>query len=840
MVSDINFLEDFAADINQIGSDKLDRMFTHRLAEQEKQVYCIDDTTEEPRKTWDLVSTPCQLSNTKRERQKFRKGIKQRSLLRVNLESSSEASPQSKRRKIVGAKSELVALADAKSRGTTKEQPINKVLSNHPNPYIRPDFESEIEAISQQSPLTEDSSAHSRLSIDEHSLSLAWHSRPLVFPKSTPVEWRDLLEARDLERLDDGEYLNDNLIEFYLKYLKNQLELTAPEMAKKVYFFNTFFFASLTRKGKRGINYDAVQKWTRSIDIFSYDYVVVPICESQHWYVAIICNLPTLFKDRDIGETLSEDEPLLQPPQSDNFREQCVEVPAGSPDQKFGQTTALSVSELVSLVKETDPPIEQYSTKFEDLSLESYHGKSPEMETEISVAQITNGNSEFETSDQSLPDAKAAKHVAQTSVQKETDSRHVHLGEKVVSAACNSKAHTKKKRRPPPTGPRIDPNNPLIITFDSLGLPHPHTNKALKDYLAAEGKAKRAIELNTSQLKGITAKQIPHQENYYDCGLFLLGYIAKFLEGPKDFISRVIWQNYTDEDWATLIPRNLRAKIRAQIQTLLSDHERKDWDLTAKADWHHSQQRQVNEESSSLHTTHPEATPLQAKHAEHVLRNLIAPARSPQKETLPLEESFLQRAGLYQMSGYAREPSPTRYPAQPEMKASHMTFVLEEHLHDKVSPTQNIVPDKDHFLETALSIHETEIWQRSAVDMNHSTQRREAELFQGSPDPLHDLAISLRGDIPTPRLESPTPQPQEDLSISTEIDSSSLELTEDCEQYSKYFTKDTQASTERPTVIQDSQPTSVVDPLEIQEVHRELTPQTRRSTRSAPIVVEID
>lgn len=812
-------------------------MFTHRLAEQENQFHGIDDTTEEPRKTLDLVSTPCQLSNTKRERQKFKKGIKQRSLLRVNLESSSEAFPQSKRRKIVSAKSELVALADAKSRGTALEPPVNKPLSNHPNTYKASGLESEIGAISQQSPLTEESSAHSRLSVDQNSLSLAWHSRPLLITKSTLVERKHLLEARDLKRLDDGEYLNDNLIEFYLKYLKTQLEQTAPEMGKKMYFFNTFFFASLTRKGKRGINYDAVQNWTRSIDIFSYDYVVVPICESQHWYVAIICNLPTLFKDRDIGETLSEDESLLLAPNADDFREQCVEVLAGSLDRKFGQATALSLSELVSFVKETGPPIEQYPTKFEDLSLESYHGKSPEMETGISLAQITNGNSKFETSDQNQPDAKAAKHVVQTSAQKETDSGPVDIGEKFISAGCNLKMHTKKKRRPPPTGPRIDPTIPLIITFDSLGLPHPHTNKALKDYLAAEGKAKRAIELNTSQVKGITAKQIPLQENYYDCGLFLLGYIAKFLEGPKDFISRVIGQNYTDEDWATLIPKNLRGKVRVQVQTLLSDRERKDRDLTATADWRHSQQRQVNEECSSLHAIHPEETSLQAKHAEHILRPLVAPARSPQKETLPLEESFVQRAGLYQINGSAREPSPLQDPAQPEMKGSHVTFVLQEHSHDELSPRQKIAPEKDRFLETALPIHETETWQRSAVDMNHSTQRREAHLFQDSPDPLHDLAI---GDIPTPRLESPAPQPEEDLCISAGIHSCSLELTEDCEQYSKYFTNDTQASTERPTVIQDSQPTSVVDPLEIQEVYRELTPQTRRSTRSAPIVVEID
>lgn len=832
----------FRTDDNQIGSTKLERMFSHRLVEQRKQVCCIDDTTEEPRKAWDLVSTPCQLNNIQSERQKDEIANKQRSRLREKLESSSEALAQPKYRKILGAKSELVALADAKSRGTAKESPIRKLPINPPNPYIASGFESELEAILVQSPLTGDSSAHRRISIDEDSLASAWHSRPLVSPKSAPVEWRDLLEARDLERLEDGEYLNDNLIEFYLKYLKIQLEQTSPETAKKVYFFNTFFFASLTRKGKRGINYDAVQKWTRSIDIFSYDYVVVPICESQHWYVAIICNLPTLFKDQGIGETLPEDEPP-QTPQFDSFRDHCVQLSVGSPDHKLGQTMALSAGELESSIREIDAPLEHYPSKsFEDLSLEPCHRKPPELEAEPCAAQATNGHSDSGPSDQSLPDTQAAKQVVQTAVHKETDSKPVELREKVISEGCNLKAHTdkKKKQRTAPARPRINPNIPLIITFDSLGLAHPHTNKALKDYLAAEGKAKRAIDLDISQLKGITAKKIPHQENYYDCGLFLLGYIAKFLEGPKDFISRVIGQDYLDEDWATLIPRNLRAKIRVQIRTLLSDQERKERDCIAKADWCHSEQRLVSEESSSLHTTHPEETPLQAKHAEQTSRTVLAPTRSPRMESPPLEGSLVQGTELYRMNGHAREPSPPRDLARPEMKASHMTFVPEGHLHDAVSPIQSIAPGKDRFFENALPALETETWQPSTVDANYSTQRRGAQLSQDSPDPLHEPVIFVRGDSPTPQLENPTPPPREGSSISSEIHSSSLKYAGDCEQYSRYFPNDPEASIDRPTIIQDSQPSSIVDPQENQEVHQELTPRGKPSTRSAPIYVEID
>lgn len=825
----------------------MERIFSHRLVEQGQQVYCIDDTTEESRKAWDFVSTPCQLNNIQSERLQDEIAIKQRPRLREKLEPSSEALAQPKNRKILGAKSELVALADAKSCGTARESSIRKLPLTPPNPSIASGFEPEIEAIHVQSPLTGDSSAHPRVSIDEDSLASAWHSRPLVSPGSTPVEWRDLLEARDLERLEDGEYLNDNLIEFYLKYLKIQLEQTSPDTAKKVYFFNTFFFASLTRKGKRGINYDAVQKWTRSIDIFSYDYVVVPICESQHWYVAIICNLPTLFKDRGIGEMLPEDE-SPQGPQFDSFRDHYrVELPAGSSDHRFGQTLALSVGELDSSIREIDAPIEQYPSKsFEDLSLEPCHGKPPELEAEPCAAQATNGHSDSghsdsRPSDQRLPDTQAAKQVVQTAVHKETDSEPIELREKVINEGCNlrSDLDKKKKQRTAPARPRINPNIPLIITFDSLGLPHPHTNKALKDYLAAEGKAKRAIDLDISQLKGITAKKIPLQENYYDCGLFLLGYIAKFLEGPKEFISRVIAHAYFDEDWATLIPRNLRAKIRAQIRTLLSDQARKERDCIAKADWRHSQQRHVSEESS-LHTTHPEEPPVQAKHAEQASRTVLAPTRSPRMESPPLDGSLFQGTELYRMNGHAREPSPPRDLAEPGMKASHMTFIPEGHLHDAVSPAQNIAPGKDRFFENALPTHETETWQPSTVDTNYSTQRRGAQLSQDSPDPLHEPVIFVRGDSPTPQLENPTLPPQEGSSISSEIQSSSLKYAEDSEQYSKYFSHGMEASIDRPTIIQDSQPSSVVDPQENQEVHQELTPRGKPSTRSAPIYVEID
>jgi sentrin-specific protease 7 len=64
-----------------------------------------------------------------------------------------------------------------------------------------------------------------------------------------------------------------------IRYLFEQAKI--PE--NKVYFFNTHFYTTLTRPvaGQKGaINYASVARWTRDVDIFNYDYIVVPVCEA--------------------------------------------------------------------------------------------------------------------------------------------------------------------------------------------------------------------------------------------------------------------------------------------------------------------------------------------------------------------------------------------------------------------------------------------------------------------------------------------------------------------------------------------------------------------------------
>ncbi|ORY71630.1 uncharacterized protein BCR38DRAFT_331423, partial [Pseudomassariella vexata] len=222
----------------------------------------------------------------------------------------------------------------------------------------------------------------------------------LVFPAEGKS--RATVDLDDIPRLDEGQFLNDNLIIFYLRYLQYHLEKEYPGLAERVYFHNTFFYDKLKPSRAGGaINYDSVKSWTSKVDLFQKDFIIVPINEYSHWYVAIIYNAPKL---------------LPQP---------------GNPD--------------------------------------------------------------------------------------------------VAGAAISSAAQNP-----------ISLDYDRIITLDSLGGAHSPACQALTKYLVAEMMDKKDIAIEPPKSLGMTAKDVPQQHNYCDCGLFLLGYIRQLLQDPDSFVRNIL------------------------------------------------------------------------------------------------------------------------------------------------------------------------------------------------------------------------------------------------------------------------------------------------------------
>lgn len=90
------------------------------------------------------------------------------------------------------------------------------------------------------------------------------------------------ITRNDLNTLVGMTWLNDEVINFYMNLIMERAEQRTD--LPKAYCFNTFFIPTLMSRGHGG-----VRRWTRKVDIFSYDLLPVPVhVGGIHWCMAII------------------------------------------------------------------------------------------------------------------------------------------------------------------------------------------------------------------------------------------------------------------------------------------------------------------------------------------------------------------------------------------------------------------------------------------------------------------------------------------------------------------------------------------------------------------------
>lgn len=306
----------------------------------------------------------------------------------------------------------------------------------------------------------------------------------------------------DLRRLDDDEFLNDNLISFFMQYLETYMEKNNPELYRDMYLFNTYFYETLTKnvKGRKGTNYDAVSRWTKNINIFKRRFVVVPVNENYHWYLAIICNL-SYFLPKAEGDVNGKDQV----------------------DQSFQSVEDSQSSDQQSDELEKTPiaATEQTQKSLAELSISDNDDKNGQ---DTSKGRFKKGPGRRKTIRRSLP--------------------------------------------------KYDIDKPVIITLDSLGSSRSATCSILRQYVAAEAKSKLDLDIDPTELRGMTAKQIPTQSNFSDCGLYLCMYLEQFVADPFQFVSRILQR----EEDAQLWPRKIRSEdLRSRLRELILElHHRQE------------------------------------------------------------------------------------------------------------------------------------------------------------------------------------------------------------------------------------------------------------------------
>ncbi|KAF9128267.1 hypothetical protein BGW39_005211 [Mortierella sp. 14UC] len=181
-------------------------------------------------------------------------------------------------------------------------------------------------------------------------------------PKSKSIAVR----AEDVLRLGDGEFLNDTIIEFGLKYALTNMESKNKALSEQIYIFNTFFYQRLLAKPAKGAtsSYNSIKSWTAKVDIFAKKYIIVPIHENLHWYLVLIVNpglllqmaeaieqskvsvapmkpdgglLPQSADNNGCGNVSSPGSDPKTPPSGEDMD---VDVETTSPSPKFGRAGA--------------------------------------------------------------------------------------------------------------------------------------------------------------------------------------------------------------------------------------------------------------------------------------------------------------------------------------------------------------------------------------------------------------------------------------------------------------------------------------------------------------------
>ncbi|XP_048209620.1 sentrin-specific protease 6 isoform X3 [Perognathus longimembris pacificus] len=405
---------------------------------------------------------------------------------------------------------------------------------------------------------------------ENHTIFIGPIEKLIVYPPP-PAKGGISVTNEDLHCLSEGEFLNDVIIDFYLKYLV--LEKLKKEDAERIHIFSSFFYKRLNQRERRNHEtsnlsiqqkrHGRVKTWTRHVDIFEKDFIFVPLNEAAHWFLAVVC-FPGLEK------------PKYEP--NPHYRESATIHKSSPVDDSCVSSPLTSEMDSGSQNSPAKPVIKKMLNKKHCLAgtdSSAGHGESePCYRRNIGSVKCTvkkKNHTPSESEDANKGEAASQKVVdrsqSENGLQDECLSSGHHpdglskirlnYGDQSAEGAkmledglidfsedqdnqddssddgfladdnCNSEIgqwHLK------PTLCK----QPCILLMDSLrGPSRSNVVKILREYLEVEWEVKKGSKRSFSKdvMKGSNPK-VPQQNNFSDCGVYILQYVESFFENP--------------------------------------------------------------------------------------------------------------------------------------------------------------------------------------------------------------------------------------------------------------------------------------------------------------------
>ncbi|NXG85225.1 SENP6 protease, partial [Stercorarius parasiticus] len=437
---------------------------------------------------------------------------------------------------------------------------------------------------------------------EPHTVFIGPIEKLIVYPPP-PAKGGISVTNEDLHCLNEGEFLNDVIIDFYLKYLV--LEKLKKEDADRIHVFSSFFYKRLNQRERRSIHetsnlsiqqkrHGRVKTWTRHVDIFEKDFIFVPLNEAAHWFLAVIC-FPGLEKPKYEPNPHYHENATTQIKSSSSDGE--TNTPSPLPNELDAPNSPSKSTAKKTLTKKYNTALIDPNTETED-SESSCCRRSP-CRGKIAFKKLNQIDSDVEEPntvesachklDHRTPDKNGIQGEFTTASQSMDGLHKIRLNYSEDSAdgsklnedeLIDFSEDQDNQEDSSDDGGLVDDNcnsemgqwhlkptickQPCILLMDSLrGPSRSNVVKTLREYLEVEWEVRKGNKRSFSKdvMKGSNPK-VPQQNNFSDCGVYILQYVESFFENP--ILSFELPMNLTD--W---FPRPRMKTKREEIRKII-------------------------------------------------------------------------------------------------------------------------------------------------------------------------------------------------------------------------------------------------------------------------------